>query len=149
MVCSVVVTVTAAFAGGVTLVGLTAQIGGEVVVWVDVTWHVRSTVPLKPPETPVVMLEEDWPPGATASGENGAACSVKSCAEADESNVSNERNTVMAHKTAMVACPARIFSSGFENAGFDNLNFDGSDFDSLNFDHTDFDESDFNMSRFK
>jgi hypothetical protein len=122
-----VVIVTAAFAGGVTVVGLTTQVGGAVVVCVDETWQVRSTVPLKPLTVPTVMLEEDVPPGATASGENGVACRVKSaCAEAEESKV---RNAVAAHKTAIMACRARIFS-----LGFDNVNFD---------------ESDFNMSRFK
>ena len=124
--------VTAAFAGGETVIGLTAHVGGEVVLWVDETWQVRSTVPLKPLTVPTVMLEEDVPPGATAFGENGAACRVKSAwAEAEESNV---RNTVVTHKTPSAACPGRIFSLGFDQLEFDNLNFV---------------ESDFNMSRFK
>ena len=74
----VVVTVAVAPAGGVTVVGLTAQAGVDVVAWVDETWQVRATVPLKPLIVPTVMLEEEVPPGATASGENGAACRVKS-----------------------------------------------------------------------
>jgi hypothetical protein len=107
-------------------------VGEEVVVCVDETWQVRSTVPLKPLTVPTVMLEEDVPPGATAPGENGAACRVKSAwAEAEQTNV---RNVVVAHKNAIAACLARIFSLGFGNLDFNNL---------------DFDESDFNMSRFK
>ncbi len=74
----VVVMVAVAPAGGVTVVGLTAQTGVDVVGWFDETWQVRSTVPLKPLIAPIVMFEEEVPPGATASGENGAACKVKS-----------------------------------------------------------------------
>jgi hypothetical protein len=132
VVWAVVVIVTAAFAGGVTVFGLTAHVGVEVVICVDETWQVKSTVPLKPLTVPIVMLEEDVPPGATASGENGAACRVKSAwAAAGESKV---RNAVVTHKAASAACPARIFSLGFDNLNFDNL---------------DFDKSDFNMCRFK
>ena len=121
-----VVIVAVALAGGVTVVGLTAQDGVEVVVCGDETWQVRSTVLLKPLIAPIVILEEDVPPGASASGENGAACRVKSAwADAEDSNV---RNAVMTHKTESVACAARILF----------FCFDGLDCD-----------SDFNMSRFK
>jgi len=97
----VVVTVAVAPAGGVTVVGLTAQAGVDVVVCVDETWHVRATVPLKPLIVPIVMLEEEAPPGATASGENGAACRVKSAwADADDSSV---RNAVIVHSTEIAA----------------------------------------------
>jgi len=74
----VVVIVAVAEDGGVTVVGLTVQAGGEVVVCGDETWQVRSTVPVKPMSAPIVMLDEDVPPGATASGENEAACRLKS-----------------------------------------------------------------------
>ena len=127
-----VVTVNAAFAGGETVIGLTAHVGGEFVVWVEETWQVKLTVPLKPLTVPTVMLEEDVPPGATAFGENVAACRVKSAwAEAEQSNV---RNAVVTHKTASAAYPGRIFSLGSDQLDFDNLNFV---------------ESAFNMNRFK
>ena len=97
----VVVTVAVAPADGVTVVGLTAQAGVDVVACVEETWQVRATVPVKPLIAPTVMLEEDVPPGATASGENGAACRVKSAwAEADDSRV---RNAVIVHSTEIAA----------------------------------------------
>lgn len=136
------VMVTAAFAGGVTVFGLTAQMGGDVVVCVDKTWQVRSTVPLKPLTVPTVMLEEDVPPGATAPGENGAACRVKSAwAEAEESNV---RHAAVTHKITSRAWRQRIL-----RFGLDKLDFDKMGLENLDFEIQDFDESDFHMSRFK
>jgi hypothetical protein len=111
--------------GGVTVDGLTAQAGGEVVVCEEETWQVRSTVPVKPMSAPTEMFDEDVPPGATASGENGAACRLKSCADAGERNV---KNVVNPHKTNIVARPVRIFKLVFDNWDFN---------------------WDFNMSRFK
>jgi hypothetical protein len=82
-----VVIVAEALAGGVTVVGLTVQTGGSVVTCVDVTWQARSTVPLKPLTVPIVMFEDDVPPGATASGENGAACRVTFWANAADGKI--------------------------------------------------------------
>jgi hypothetical protein len=116
------VIVAVAPAGGVTVVGLTAQAGVEVVGCGEETWQVRLTVPVKLLTVPIVMLEEEVPPGATASGENGVACRVKSAwADVDESKV---RTAVIPHKTKIMARPPRIFNWKF-------------------------DDSDFNMSRFK
>lgn len=129
MVWAVVVMVTAAFAGGVTVFGLTAQVGGEVVVCVDETWQVRSTVPLKPLTVPTVTLEEEVPPGATAAGENADACKVKSWAEAKESIV---KSATVRHKQRNKAFWTGIFTS--DKLALDNLDFVGSEF---------------NMSRFK
>ena len=112
----------------------------------DETWQVRSTVPLKPLTVPTVTLEEDVPPGATASGENGLASKVKSWAEAEESNV---RNAVVTHKIASVAWRTRIFRFGFDKLNVGNLDPKRLDLESLDFDKLDFDESDFNVSRFK
>ena len=73
-----VVIVAVAPLGGVTVAGLTAQVGGEVVVCRDVTWQVSATVPVKPTSALIVRLEADVPPGKTASGDNAAACRLKS-----------------------------------------------------------------------
>ena len=122
--------VTAAFAGGVTVFGLTAQVGGEVVVCVDETLQVRSTVPVKPLTTPTVTLEEEVPPGAIAPGENEDACRVKSAwAEAEESIA---HSTAVRHRMDRKACRARTVT--LDKLDVDNLDFDGSEF---------------NMSRFK
>ena len=119
MVC--VVIVAEALAGGVTVVGLTVQTGVSVVVCVDDTWQLRSTVPVKPLTEPTVMFVDDVPPGPTASGESGAACRVKFWATANEGKIRNAANR---HKTESLACRERI------------LNLD-------------LDDSDFNMSRFR
>jgi hypothetical protein len=53
------------------------------------------------------------PPGATASGEKGAACRVKSAwADADDSNT---RNAAIAHKIEIVGCAARMFNLYFDD----------------------------------
>ena len=60
-----------------TVAGLTVQTGGSVVTCDEVTWQVRSTVPLKPGSVVTVMVEEEVPPGATASGERGEDSRLK------------------------------------------------------------------------
>jgi hypothetical protein len=120
VVSTCVVMVAEALAGGVTLAGLTMQLGGSTVPWVvDVTWQPRSTVPLKPLSVPIVMFEDDVPVGGTASGDKGAACRVN-WAEADEGKTNNAANR---HRAATTVC----------RVGRMNLDFDG----------------DFNMSRFR
>src|SRR5271169_5583504 len=114
--------VAVALAGAVTVAGLTRQTGGEVKFDGD-TWQLRATVPLKLLTVPTVILEDDTPPGATASGANGAACRVKfAWAEASDGNVNNAVNR---HRAGITA---RIF-----RLDWDNLDCD----------------SDFNMSRFR
>ena len=134
----VVVIVTVALAGGVTVVGLTVQTGVDVVVCVDNTSQVRSTVPLKPLTVPIVMFEDDVPPGGTASGENGSACRVKSCADAD-----TLKTAITRHKRDPAARAARVAGPNFE------LNLDKLNFDELNFDSSDCNDLDFDMSRFE
>jgi hypothetical protein len=125
VVALVVVTVATASAGGVTVAGLTAHAGGEVVVWAEETWQVSATVPVKPLTVPIVILEEAVPPGASASGENEAACRVKSAwADADDTLI----RAASMQNIERPASVARIF-----NLDFNDLNGD---------------ESDFNMSRF-
>jgi hypothetical protein len=122
----VVVIVADALAGGVTVAGLTAHAGVDVVACVDETWQLRATVPVKPLTTPIVMLEEDVPPGATASGENWAACRVKSAWAAAAGSSMRKAAIPHNHKAA---CPARFSNLYFKDLYFSN--------------------SDFNMSRFK
>jgi hypothetical protein len=124
------VIVAEALAGGVTVAGLTVQTGVSVNV-VGVTWQLRSTVPVKPGSVPIVMFEDDVPPGATASGDSGAACKVKFWADANDGKVRNAANR---HKAPTRACAVRRRI----------LDFDGKDFDG-----TDCIDSDFTMSRFR
>ena len=125
VVALVVVTVATALAGGVTVAGLTAHAGGEVVVCAEETWQASATVPVKPLRVPIVILEEAVPPGASASGENEAACRVKSAwADADDTLI----RAASMQNIEKPASVARIF-----NLDFNDLNGD---------------ESDFNMSRF-
>ena len=109
--------VAEALAGGVTVAGLTAQTGVDVVACDEDAWHVRSTVPLKPLIVPIVMFEDEVPPGATASGENGVACRVKSCADACDVRVAK---AAMQHRTASRACPVRKQSQNFDKLDFDD-----------------------------
>ena len=112
VVALVVVTVATAPAGGVT-------------VCAEETWQVSATVPVKPLTVPIVILEEAVPPGASASGENEAACRVKSAwADADDTLI----RAASMQNIERPASVARIF-----NLDFNDLNSD---------------ESDFNMSRF-
>ena len=72
------------------------------------------------------MLENEVPPGATASGENGVACRVKSpWAEAEEIKM---REAVIAQKIAQAARTARDFNSGFVRFNGDDSNFNMSRF---------------------
>lgn len=121
-----VVIVAEALAGGVTVVGLMAQVGVEVVACGAVTWQVKSTVPANPLTVPTVMLEDVVPPGATAAGANGAACRVKSAwAEAEEIKV---REAAVVQRIAKAARVARIFNLGFVRFNGDDSNFNMSKF---------------------
>ena len=48
--------------------GLTLQAGRSVVIWVEVTVHVKSTVPLKLAPVVRVRIEVAEPPGSTDDG---------------------------------------------------------------------------------
>jgi hypothetical protein len=78
VVCSVVVMVAVAVAGGFTVAGLTVQVGGEVVTWFEVTWQLRATVPPKPPTGPTLMLVDDVPRGGMACGSSEVVFRVNS-----------------------------------------------------------------------
>jgi hypothetical protein len=158
------VIVAEALAGGVTVAGLTVQLGGSVIDWiVDVTWQPRLTLPLKPLSVPTVTFEDDVPPGATASGESVSACSVKVWAAASDGKIRNAANR---HKTAVSACPDHAELNGLDSNGLDFNDWDFnesafndsdfkvsdckvSDFDASVLNASDCDDSDFNMSRSK
>jgi hypothetical protein len=100
-----VVIVTDALAGGVTVAGLTVHTGGSTVDCAeDVTWQVKSTVPVKPGSVVTEMVVEEVPPGATASGESGEASRLKFCADAADNSV---RQTATRHTATRLACRAR------------------------------------------
>jgi hypothetical protein len=161
---SIVVIVAEALAGGVTVAGLTVQLGGSVIDWiVDVTWQPRLTLPLKPLSVPTVTFEDDVPPGATASGESVSACSVKVWAAASDGKIRNAANR---HKTAVSARPDHAELNGLDSNGLDFNDWDFnesafndsdlnvsdckvSDFDASVLNASDCDDSDFNMSRSK
>ena len=127
--------VAEAFAGGVTVDGLTVQTGVSV-KFVGDTWQLRSTVPLKPLTVPTVMFADDVPPGATASGDSEAACRVKFWADAPDDKVSKAAHR---HRAAMP-------QSGIRRM---NLDCNGFDFDAFDFNDSDFNGLDFSMSRFR
>jgi hypothetical protein len=111
-----VVIVAEAFAGAVTLAGLTVHTGGSTVdCVVDVTMQPRFTVPVKL-SAPTVMFEDDDPPGATASGESGAAARVNVWADADEGKA---RKVAKKHKTAIPVAWLRNLSIDSDDSDFD------------------------------
>jgi hypothetical protein len=133
VVSSLVVMVADALAGGVTVVGLTVQTGGSVVGSVDVTWQLIFTAPLKPlPLT--VMLEDDVPPGTTASGDSAPAFSVKLCPAAG----SGKANKPVSKHTAATAYRVRRANQNREAQKFETRNFTGMNFAELNLADTDF-----------
>jgi hypothetical protein len=78
-----------AWAGDVTVVGLTLHRGRVTPDWDDVTMHERSTsTPLTELTVPIVTVERAEPlgPGSTEDGEKDEACSVKSWAVASGRN---------------------------------------------------------------
>ncbi len=87
-----------ALPGTVTVAGLTRQLGGSIKPAVGVTAQLRSTVPLKPFDSPTVMMEAEVPPWDTAGGENDAACRVKlpwaEAADGKASTVANRQRAV-------------------------------------------------------
>jgi hypothetical protein len=124
-VSDLVVMVADALAGGVTVAGLTVHTGGSVGDWAEeVTWQVRSTVPVNPGSVVTEMLVDDVPPGATASGESGEAVRLKFWAEAKDGQA---RRVAKRHRAATPAVRVRRVK--------------------LNFDNSDCDDSDFHMSR--
>jgi len=64
----VLVIVTVAVAGGVTGVGLTEHTGVDVVGCVAVTWQSSFTVPANPVAGVTVIVLDEVPPGAIATG---------------------------------------------------------------------------------
>jgi hypothetical protein len=150
LVSPMVVTVAEALALGVTVDGLTVQTGGSTtVVTVDVTTQARSTVPLKPLIAPTVMVDDEVPPGATASGLNGAACRVTPWADASDGRA---RQAASRHRVAMPVCRMRWVRGDFDESGFGELRLDELKLEELIVDELDNgvcdrDDSDFNMSK--
>lgn len=132
-----------ALAGGVTVDGLTVQTGVSV-KFVGVTWQPRSTVPLKPLSVPTVMLDDEVPPGAIASGENGVACRV-AWADAPDNKVSK---AAPKHSAAIPAC--RVLSSldfeGLNEDVNDDQNFDSWDFNAFDVNDPEVNDSEVNVS---
>jgi hypothetical protein len=110
-----VVTVAVALAGTVTDAGLTAHVGVSVVCCADVTWQLRLTVPLNPLTDPIWMIEEDVPPGATASGLNDAAWRVNSlvpCPTATDAERQQKKAEIITirQREAVARCPMIDFT---------------------------------------
>jgi hypothetical protein len=152
------VIVTEALAGGVTVAGLTAQVGVSVIVCgcAGATWQLKSTVLLNPFTVPTATCADDVPPGATASSDSGPACSVKLCAPANDGKA---RKTANRHKPATSAYRllAPELDSGkwdcnkpdFNEKDLTKKDFANKDFNASDFRDSDGDDSDFNMSRFR
>jgi hypothetical protein len=121
--------VAEALAGGVTVAGLTVHTGASTTVAVEVAWQLRSTGALNPLVVPTEMFEDDVPPGSTASGDSGAACSVN-CADAVDGNASSRASR---QNTAIPAYPLRSFRLDFICFDFIRLDFNGLDFNMKRF----------------
>lgn len=122
-----VVIVADALAGAVTVVGLTEQTGGSIRFWlVEVTTQLRVTVPVKSSTDPTVIFEDAVPPGATASGENAAACRLKFCAAAPAGRIRITR-AAHSHRAATPECRVRSADFAELNLRVRDLvrNFDG------------------------
>ena len=74
-------------------------------------------MPLKPLTVPMVMVDDVVPPGPTASGLKGAACSVTFCADAATVSASKATNR---NKAVM---PVGMIRLDFENSNCDGLDF--------------------------
>lgn len=148
--------VTEALAGGVTVAGLTAQVGVSVIVCgcAGATWQLKSTVLLNPFTVPTATCADDVPPGATASSDSGPACSVKLCAPAHEGKA---RKTPNRHRAET---PAYVLENldfnkrdrngpDFNEKDLNKKDFANKDFNASNFCDSDGDDSDFNMSGFR
>jgi hypothetical protein len=173
LVSPIVVIVAEAITGGVTVAGLTEQVGVSVVDCgsAGVTSQLRSTVPLNPFTVPTVTCADDVPPGATAFSESGPADSVKLCAAAHDGRA---RSIPSRHKAGIPADRLQAAKLDFDKLDFDKRdrnnpafnkngwnkkdfkkeNLNKKDFASKNFNASDFcdsdgDDSDFNMSRFR
>jgi hypothetical protein len=163
LVSPIVVIVAEAITGGVTVAGLTEQVGVSVVDCgsAGVTWQLRSTVPLNPFTVPTVTCADDVPPGATAFSESGPASSVKLCADAHDGRARRTPSRQKAEIPADLLLATKLDSDkrdrknrGLNKKGFKKKNLNKKDFANKDFSASDFcdsdgDDSDFNMSRFR
>jgi hypothetical protein len=143
------VIVTEALAGGVTVAGLTAQVGVSVIVCgcAGATWQLKSTVLLNPFTVPTATCADDVPPGATASSDSGPACSVKLCAPARDGKA---RKTANRHKAETPAYVLENLDFNKRDLNTPDFNADfAKDFNTSDFCDSDGDDSDFNMSGFR
>jgi hypothetical protein len=108
----VVVIVAVAVAGGSTDAGLTVQAGGEVVIWFEVTWQLRFTVPLKPPTAPTLILVDDVPPGATACGSSEVVLRVNSEVPWATAAGTKRRHTARRHNAGTPASESFTLNAG-------------------------------------
>ena len=141
--------VTEALAGGVTVAGLTAQVGVSVIVCgcAGATWQLKSTVLLNPFTVPTATCADDVPPGATASSDSGPACSVKLCAPARDGKA---RKTANRHKAETPAYVLENLDFNKRDLNTPDFNADfAKDFNTSDFCDSDGDDSDFNMSGFR
>jgi hypothetical protein len=130
------VIVTEAVVGGVTVAGLTEQTGGSAKSVGD-TWQLKSTVPAKPFTDPIVTLAAEVPSGPMATGENEVADKVKlPWAEAAVARIKS------AAKRERAATPARMLPRT-------TLDVESLDGNGVGIDASDIDGSDFNMSKFR
>lgn len=114
----VVVTVTEALPGAVTLDGLTRQAGVSVRVE-GTTVQDKLTTPPNPPPEPTVTLVAELPPGGTAGGEKGAKSNVKLWANADEGKATSTARMASATRLAR---PIVSMNLGCKGLGRDDFN---------------------------
>jgi hypothetical protein len=117
-----VVTVAVAVPGTFTELGLIRQLGGSMMELSDgLTWQLRFTVPVNPVVEPIWTCEEAVPVGEIASGLNGAASKVNSCADAVDDKAKT-RATVKNHSARILPHPKNDFTLESDHS---DLNMDG------------------------
>jgi hypothetical protein len=108
----VLVIVAVAVAGGVTVVGLTAHAGVEVVGCVEVIWQPRVTVPLKLFTGSTRIEVAELPPGAMATGSRVVVVSKNSLVPCPCAAGARTRETTSRNGRAKPLSPIPSFTLG-------------------------------------
>src|SRR6478752_4223853 len=104
--------VAVAVAGGVTVVGLTAHTGVEVVGCVEVIWHPRVTAPLKLFTGSTRIDVAEVPPGTMATGSSAVVLSVNSLVPCACAAGARTRETTSTNSRAKPLTPVQSFTLG-------------------------------------
>jgi hypothetical protein len=123
VVCIVLVIVTVAVAGGVTDTGLTEHTGGEVVGCVELTWHSSFTVPENPVAGVTVMVLDEVPPGAIATGSSEVVLKSNSLVPWASAAGTKTRNRASKHGAGTYTNPVQRFRLDADPSNFSMSRF--------------------------